>query len=271
MKTIFMNAQNLPSVQKQATPCVMALGYFDGVHLGHQQVIQHAYEEAKRRGLPLALMSFRPHPIFVLSGGKRLVPHLTTLCQKQKILAKLGVDLFYLVEFTPKFAKLSPQKFVQDYLLGLEVTHAVAGFDFSYGAKGSARLNQIPADSDGLITVTEVDCLAHQGEKISSTAIRQRLLSAKVDEIRHFLGKDYFVKTTWNGHKFMLIEDTMLPAPGIYEAELEGPDRILKSIILVDEQGELHPLESKANLLRGTIIIHLLRQVKTSLSSQTFS
>jgi riboflavin kinase/FMN adenylyltransferase len=271
MKTILINAQNLPSVYKQATPCVMALGYFDGVHLGHQQVIQKACEEANNRGLPLALMSFRPHPINVLSGGKRLVPHLTTLCEKQKILAKLGVDLFYLVEFTPEFAKLSPKQFVHDYLLNLKVVHAVAGFDFSYGAKGTAKLNQITDDSDGDITVTKVECLDYKGEKISSTAIRQRLLSANVHEIHHFLGKDYTVKANWNGHKFQQIEKTMLPATGIYEVELEFLNHRLKTVIFIDELGQIQIIESKVNLLKGFTIIHWLKRVKISMSSLTIS
>ena len=70
MKTILMNAQNLQDIYSQATPCVMALGYFDGVHLGHQRVIEIACKEANNRGLPLALMSFSPHPItFYLVGS----------------------------------------------------------------------------------------------------------------------------------------------------------------------------------------------------------
>ncbi|WP_053363375.1 hypothetical protein [Bacillus sp. FJAT-27251] len=69
----------------------------------------------------------------------------------------------------------------------------------------------------------------------------------------------------------MLVEETMLPAPGIYEAELEGSDRTVKSIILVDELGELHLIESKANLFNSIIKIHWLRHVKAALSSQTIS
>lgn len=271
MKTILINAQNLTSVHKQATHCVMALGYFDGVHLGHQQVIQKACEEAHNRGLPLALMSFRPHPIHVLSGGKRLVPHLTTLCEKQKILEHLGVDLFYLVEFTPEFAKLLPKQFVQDYLLNLKVVHAVAGFDFSYGCKGAAKLGQITDDANGEISVTRVECLDYQGEKISSTAIREKLLSANVHEIHHFLGKDYTVKANWTGQKFQQIEKTMLPAAGIYEVELEFLTHRLKTVILIDDLGQMHLLESKGNLLKGTTVIHWLKRVKIPVSSLNIS
>lgn len=155
-----------------APHCVMALGYFDGVHLGHQQVIKTAREEATKRGLPLALMSFRPHPINVLSKGRRSVPQLTTLSEKQNCLKQLGVDYFYLVEFTMEFAALSPKKFVEDYLCQLRVAHAVAGFDFTYGAKGVAKVEQITEDSSGKIPITKVPCIHFRGEKISSSAIR---------------------------------------------------------------------------------------------------
>ncbi|WP_085991021.1 adenylyltransferase/cytidyltransferase family protein [Oceanobacillus senegalensis] len=271
MKTILMNAKNLQTVHKQATPCVMALGYFDGVHLGHQQVINEAREEANNRGLPLAVMSFRPHPINVLSGGKRLVPHLTTFSEKQTILAELGVDLFYLVEFTPDFAKLLPKQFVQDYLVNLKVVHAVAGFDFSYGAKGAAKLNQIVDDSDHKITVTKVECHDYKGEKISSTAIRQRLSSANVHEIYHFLGKDYTVKAMWNGRRFVQLEKKMLPASGIYEVELEFIDHYLKAFILVHTSGHIKLLEPNVDLMKGSTIIHWLKNVKSPLASLTTS
>jgi riboflavin kinase/FMN adenylyltransferase len=249
----------------------MALGYFDGVHLGHQQVIQKAREEADYLGLPMALMSFRPHPIHILSGGKRFVPHLTTLSEKQNLLENLGVDFFYLVEFTPEFAKLPPQQFVGDYLLNLKVVHAVAGFDFSYGAKGAAKLSQITDDSDGQITVTKVECLHYRGEKISSTAIRQRLLSADVHEIRTFLGQDYTVNTMWNGHIFQLIDEKMLPSAGIYEAELAFSNCTLKTVLLVDEQSQIHLLESKGDLPKGMMRLRWLKRVKSSLSSKTIS
>lgn len=259
------------TVHKQATPCVMALGYFDGVHLGHQQVIQKAREEANVQGLPLALMSFRPHPINVLSGGKRFVPHLTTLCEKQEILEELGVNLFYLVDFTTEFAKLSSKQFVQDYLLNLEVVHAVAGFDFSYGSKGAAQLHQIPDESDGKIIVTKVECMDYKGEKISSTAIRQRLLSAKVHEIHHFLGKNYTVKANWNGHKFQQIEQTILPTSGIYEVELEVLNNRVKTNILIDELGRIQLLNSNMHLLKGITIIHWLKRVNMSVPSLAIS
>ena len=268
MKTHFINSQNLHLIQKQATSCVMALGYFDGIHLGHQQVIKTAREEASKRGLPLAVMSFRPHPINVLSKGQSIVPHLTTPCEKEKRLKQLGVDLFYLVDFTLAFAALTSSQFVEDYLMKLGVVHAVAGFDFSYGVKGVAKLSQIVADSNGEITVTKVECIDYDGEKISSSAIRQRLLAAAVHEIPHFLGDHFNSKVYWDGNKFQQIEKTMLPSAGIYKVILELPNKQLRTYISIDAAGQIQRMERQRRLPKGIFSIHWLQQVEKAVPSK---
>jgi riboflavin kinase / FMN adenylyltransferase len=267
METVHINAHNLSTVQKQADPCVIALGYFDGVHLGHQRVIKEAKKEADYRGLPLAVMSFRPHPINVLSEGKRLVPHLTTLPEKEKKLESLGVDLFYLVEFTKEFAALTPEQFVQNYLVDLGVVHAAAGFDFTYGKKGAAPLTQIPADAKGGITVTKVECLEWQGEKISSTAIRQRLLSADICDIPGFLGEHYSVKVQRSGSGFQQVEKTLLPAPGSYAVELECDYECIRTEVYINEAEQIYLEERPAAFNEETITVRLLNRAEVSMIS----
>ena len=120
----------------ESKPCVMALGFFDGLHNGHREVVKTALRMAKEKSA-VAVMSFFPHPKSVLSDGKIQVDYLMPLSEKEKMLRELGVDLFYIVEFTKEFAALSPEQYVAKYLLNLGVIHAVAGFDFSYGFKGS--------------------------------------------------------------------------------------------------------------------------------------
>lgn len=271
MKTILVNNQNLQMVQRQAPPCVMALGYFDGVHLGHQEVIKTAQAEASKRGLPLALMSFRPHPINILSNGQRIIPHLTTICEKESKLKQLGVNLFYLVDFTLEFAALSPGQFVDNYLRQLNVEHAVAGFDFSYGAKGVAKLPQIQVDSNGEITVTKVECINYKGEKISSTAIRQRLLKAAVHEIPHFLGKHYTIKTHWDGATFHPIEKTMLPAAGIYKVELDSQQYPIRTYISINTAGQIQLLHAHNYLPKGVFSIIWLKNVTAAVHEMAIS
>ena len=87
----------------------------------------------------LSVMSFFPHPKTVISNGKKQVCYLMPISEKEKMLEQLGVDTFYMVQFDKEFASLSPQQFVAQYMLKLGVIHAVAGFDFSYGSRGTGK------------------------------------------------------------------------------------------------------------------------------------
>jgi len=133
----------------------MALGFFDGFHLGHCEVIKTAFQKAKEKEVSLAVMSFFPHPKTVLSNGNKQICYLMPPVEKEKMLEKLGVNTFYLVKFEPKFASISPEEFVANYLNNLGVIHAVAGFDFTYGHKGKGNMERLKRDSFYFIWVTK--------------------------------------------------------------------------------------------------------------------
>ena len=146
--------------------------------------------------------------------------------EKEEMLRQLGVDTFYFVEFDMDFASLSPEEFVANYLIHLGVVHAVAGFDFSYGYKGTGNMDRLKSDSGGLIEVTKVAKVECQGEKISSTCIRERLKKGNVEELPAFLGRPYEVKCDWDGFSFSLNSYYTLPASGRYLVILkQGCDR----------------------------------------------
>ena len=142
MKTIIVNEKNLSIVQQNSERAVMALGFFDGVHKGHQQVILTAKKIAQNKGLKLAVMSFFPHPKTVFSNEE--MDYLMPMEKKAESFRSLGVDLFYIVDFTKSFAALQPKQFIKEYLVGLQVQHAVAGFDYTYGAKGAGTIELHP-------------------------------------------------------------------------------------------------------------------------------
>lgn len=216
METIDITRDNLLNWQAKAKPTVMALGFFDGLHNGHRKVIGTASQKAKEKNLPLSVMSFFPHPKTVLSNGKKQVCYLMPITEKEKMLEQLGVDTFYMVQFDHEFAALSPQQFVTQYMVNLGVNHAVAGFDFSYGSRGLGNLDRLKEDSGGIIEVTKVEKVECNGEKISSTCIRERVVNGLVDEIPQFLGRPYEVKGNWDGFSINLEPYYTLPAPGRY-------------------------------------------------------
>lgn len=219
MQIRYVNAKNLQEIRKSAPDSAMALGYFDGVHLGHQKVIQTAKEKADAHDLALAVLSFFPHPKSVLFPDKE-VAYLEPLEQKAEKLEKLGVDIFYVVEFTKELAKVEPDDFLSDYITGLNAEEIVCGFDYTYGsrAKGTVETLAVYADAQqaGLTVVEE---LKWKEQKISSTLIRKHLTERKLNELPGLLGAFYQTK---HCQKNGLLPNYSLPNVGTYKVRIES-------------------------------------------------
>ncbi|GAF63668.1 riboflavin biosynthesis protein [Bacillus sp. TS-2] len=231
METIYIKHPIDPERIKKA-PSVMALGYFDGVHKGHQQVIKTAAKVAIEQKLPLAVMTFHPHPKEVLSTSTKPMRYITPLQEKMEQMKKLGVDQFYIISFTKEFASLSPQQFVKDYLISLNVQHVVAGFDFTYGAKGKGNMDTIEEDSKGHFNFSMVPALKNGPIKVSSTHIRELIHQGEVQLIPDDLGRYYKMSgTVIDGEKrgrklgfptanIQMNERYEIPKTGVYVVKL---------------------------------------------------
>lgn len=193
MKTIHITHPHHLIKEEQAKS-VMALGYFDGVHLGHQKVIGTAKQIAEEKGLTLAVMTFHPHPSHVLGRDKEPKDLITPLEDKINQIEQLGTEVLYVVKFNEVFASLSPKQFIDQYIIGLNVQHAVAGFDFTYGKYGKGTMETMPDDLDGKAGCTMVEKLTEQDKKISSSYIRTALQNGDVDLANVLLGQPYFIK-----------------------------------------------------------------------------
>lgn len=178
---------------EQFKPCVLALGFFDGVHLGHQKVIKSAGKIAKEKNLPYGIMTFNPHPKEVM-GITEKIDQITPLDSKLRILDDLGVDICYLVKFDKKFAGISPMEFIDQFLLKLNVKGVVAGFDFTFGNKGIGTPDTLIKNSKGEYTVEIIDPYYDNGQKISSTRIRDYLLTGNISDVSRLLGRYYSFK-----------------------------------------------------------------------------
>lgn len=176
---------------------VLVLGFFDGVHKGHQKVILAGKEAAEKKGLKLAVMTFNQHPSIVFQKlDPEKMQYLTSLAQKEAIMERLGVDILYEIEFTSAFAALSPEDFVDQYIVGLHAKTAVAGFDYTYGPKDSANMTQLPTYAQDRFEIIQVPKESEDGEKISSTRIRQLLDEGDMDEANRLLGYIYEIEGT---------------------------------------------------------------------------
>ena len=179
---------------KNGEPYSLAVGFFDGVHLGHQQVINTAISHAKNKGLKSAVMTFDPHPSIVLGGRNEKVFYITTLEQKIEKLEAMGVDTLFVVNFTSDFAKLSPENFVEYFIKDLNVQHVTAGFDYSFGAFGKGNMDMMKQLAGEDFAVTVVEKFEQESDKVSSTRIRKALKEGDMEEAHHLLGRPFEVQ-----------------------------------------------------------------------------
>jgi len=173
---------------------VMALGYFDGIHLGHQAVIKTAGKIAEAENKSLAVMTFDPHPSIVLQQEVKHVRLLTPLEEKMALFKALNVDFLFIVKFSETFAALSPKQFVQQYLCDLNVVHVVAGFDYRFGQYGAGNMENMLCYADGKFEITTVAPKELSAEKISSTRIRAALMEGDCALVEQLLGRHYAIK-----------------------------------------------------------------------------
>lgn len=177
-------------------PMALALGFFDGVHKGHQQVITTAKQIAIENEWKSAVMTFDPHPSLVLGNKHTHIRHITPLAEKKRLLEEIGIDYLFIVRFTSDFAALEPQQFVDEFIIGLNVQHVVAGFDYTYGHLAKGTMETMQFHSRGQFTYTGVDKLDYEKEKISSTKVRELLSKGLVRDASDLLGRPYRMRGT---------------------------------------------------------------------------
>ncbi|WP_368654859.1 riboflavin biosynthesis protein RibF [Ornithinibacillus sp. 4-3] len=163
------------SIQEEIPATVAAIGFFDGIHIGHQQVIKSAVLEAKQRNMESAVITFHPHPSAVLKKEAGQIQYITPLAEKKAILENLYVDRLYIITFNQELSRLLPAQFIDYFIVGLNIKHLVAGFDYTYGFKGKGNMATIDEYAQGRFTHTIIEKLDLIDEKVSSTRIRECL------------------------------------------------------------------------------------------------
>lgn len=182
--------RNLTSASLKG-PCVATIGNFDGLHLGHQQMIKHTVARAKVLNLPATVITFEPLPAVFLR--QCAIQRLSSFRQKAQLLAKLGIEQLVCIRFGSNLAQLKPTEFVEQYLIQcLKVKSLIVGEDFRFGAKqaGDVELLQCLAKHFNFeINVNQL--LANGLGKISSSVIRQALLAGDFKLVTANLGRPF--------------------------------------------------------------------------------
>ncbi len=206
----------------------LAIGFFDGLHKGHQTVIQEAIQKAKELEVRSAVMTFNPHPSHVLGGGTNKIGYITPFEEKKRLLSEIGVDVLFVVNFDPLLAALSPEEFVAIFIKGLGVAHVTAGFDYTFGSKGAGTMAHMTELSNGFYGTTIIGKVTDTADKISSTRIRKLLSDGDVAAATELLGRNFrttgtVVHGSKQGRKLgfptanvLPPEGSILPANGVY-------------------------------------------------------
>ncbi|HEY6745280.1 MAG TPA: bifunctional riboflavin kinase/FAD synthetase [Mycobacteriales bacterium] len=172
--------------------CVVTIGVFDGVHRGHQEMIQHALRRARAAMLPLVLITFDPHPSEVVRPGSH-PPVLTPVKRKAELVEALGVDAFFVLPFTTELSRMPPDEFVHVVLV--EKLHAAAivvGENFRFGHKAAGDLELLRTLGTRFGFSTEgVGMLRDDDVTLSSTFVRSSIDAGDVSQAEKALGRPH--------------------------------------------------------------------------------
>ena len=187
----------LESYPPDVGPSVVAIGTFDGIHLGHRAILGTAVERGRTRGARTVACTFDRHPMEVLNASRAPAP-LTTLAERLGLIAGTGVDLALVLAFTAELAGVEPEVFVKEILVGrLHAQEVVVGYNhaFGRGARGDAALLSAVGEPIGLVTHV-VPPLLVDGVSVSSSEIRTALREGDVVRAARYLGRPYSIAGT---------------------------------------------------------------------------
>lgn len=172
-------------------PHVMAIGFFDGVHLGHQRLFSKAKKHARKLGCKSSALTFSPHPDEVIKGHVNR-KYITPLQEKIDKIGQCGIDTVYVMKFDKEFASLPPMDFIDRYITGTNAKHIVVGFDFTFGFKAEGTTTLLKEQSEernyGLSVIPKMTYLH---SKIGSTETKALIQAGNVADVPKYLGAHY--------------------------------------------------------------------------------
>ncbi len=244
----------------------LAIGFFDGLHKGHQTVIHTAIEKAKELSIRSAVMTFNPHPSHVLGGGKNKIGYITPFEEKRRLLENMGVDALFVVKFDMQLASLKPNEFVDLFIKSLGIKHVTAGFDYSFGSKGAGTMEDMKKLSAGAYETTIIGKVTDNADKISSTRIRKLLSEGNVEDASLLLGRNFrTIGVVIGGEKKGRLlgfptanvspsEDSILPGNGVYAVRFIVDGTSMKGVCNVGVKPTFDNPEIKSPLVE----VHIL-------------
>jgi len=257
--------------------CVATIGKFDGVHLGHQLILDQLKQKAEQYEQPSLVILIEPHPEEFFAAVPDSCPaRLTSLREKMELLESFGIDYVLQLTFDKALSELSPEQYVQDILVnGLGVKCFIVGNDFRFGFQRKGDFSMLLAQGAACgFEVIETAAYEYKGQRISSTVIREYLENADFALVEQLLGRPYSIKGevvrgqqlgTDLGFPTCNInpQRRKIPLHGVYASEVRLVDKYRPAAVnigyrpTVTEQGdallEAHILDFDENLYGKTI------------------
>ncbi len=242
----------IDKVKKRHKDGILALGTFDGVHLGHQKVIKFLKRRAKDLRKKSIVLTFDIHPLRTIDPTK-CPPLLTPKEEKIKLIQDLGVDILILTNFNKKFSSLSPEKFIKDILIDkLSVEEVFAGKDFAFGRGATGDITFLKKKSREYGFGVKIIPPEKVGKTaISSTTIRELIRRGKVRKATRFLGRPYTLygrvihgesRGKRLGYPTANIRPhyEVIPSDGVYLGEIRAPGKDWNGLLNIGTQPTFH-------------------------------
>lgn len=185
MKELHCSMANRPTIEEPIHACI---GYFDGIHLGHQKLIATVVHKAKQYGGTPALITFDPDPWAIIKGMND-IPHLTSMEERKQFAQEQGVELWIILDFTEEMAALSVEEFHEQILSPLNLKTLVCGYDFHYAHLGQGNVDTLRAQTK--FDVEVIDEVSSEESKISSTRIERLVMNGEMEKAQALLTRPY--------------------------------------------------------------------------------
>ncbi|MFI5293982.1 MAG: bifunctional riboflavin kinase/FAD synthetase [Thermodesulfovibrionales bacterium] len=274
---------DLKNIQKKFDNSILTLGNFDGLHLGHQELVRMIIRRARETGALSMVVTFRPHPLKILAPEK-CPPLISIYEEKIKLFERLGIDVLVKIPFTLEFSAMPPEDFVRDVLCGtLGAKEIFVGYNYRFGKgrKGDIRTLRSLGEKYGF-AVREIEQIAFGGEVISSTKIRTLLREGDVEHAAKLLGRTYaitgiVVKGDGRGKGLgfptanIAPKHSIIPADGVYAVRLIVREKVYDGIANIGMRPtfnkkvlaiEVHVFDFNEDIYGEDISLYFIRKIR---------
>lgn len=272
--------------------CALTIGTFDGVHIGHQHIIQRLVKQAKKKNLLSVVLTFFPHPRMVLQKESD-IRLIDTLDEKRQLLADLGIDVLVIHPFSKSFSRQLADEFIRNILVNtFQIDHLIIGYDHRFGRNREATIDDlINAGTTYGFSVEKIEAQEIASVNVSSTKIRSAIEEGDIQKANDFLNRPFritgsVVKGTEIGRTIgfptanLIAKETykLLPADGVYFVRCLYEQTTLFGMMNIgfrptvngkERTYEVHFFDFEKDLYEQTLSIELLNQIRNERSFST--